>query len=99
MDSRGYPFLINIETKSKKLNDDATLKKLFNKILDNSSFTVVGFLDKKFEGGGGGVFLLSESHLSYHTYPENGYISINLYTCGKEPSTSDFKSIKSICIQ
>ncbi len=46
MDSRGYPFLINIETKSKKLNDDATLKKLFNKILDNSSFTVVGFLDK-----------------------------------------------------
>ena len=30
-----------------------------------------------------GLFLLSESHLSYHTYPECGYISIDVYTCGK----------------
>nr|WP_269475993.1 MULTISPECIES: S-adenosylmethionine decarboxylase [Pseudomonas] len=27
--------------------------------------------------------MLSESHLSYHTYPEREYISIDVYTCGK----------------
>ncbi|WP_372240781.1 S-adenosylmethionine decarboxylase [Pseudomonas sp. CK-NBRI-02] len=30
-----------------------------------------------------GLFLLCESHLSYHTHPENSYISIDVYTCGK----------------
>lgn len=29
-----------------------------------------------------GLYLLSESHLSYHTYPETHYISIDVYTCG-----------------
>lgn len=29
-----------------------------------------------------GLYLLSESHLSYHTYPETNYISIDVYTCG-----------------
>ena len=44
-------------------------------------------MSHKFTSGGEGVtgiFLLSESHLSYHTYPENNYISIDLYTCGEK---------------
>ena len=28
------------------------------------------------------LLLLSESHMSIHTYPENWYIAIDLYTCG-----------------
>ena len=27
-------------------------------------------------------FLLSESHLSIHTFPENKYVSVDVYTCG-----------------
>ena len=43
----------------------------------------------KFEPQGlTGFYLLSESHLSFHTWPENGTISIDLYTCG------DFKLAK-----
>lgn len=29
-----------------------------------------------------GVILLSESHISIHTWPETGYASIDAYTCG-----------------
>ncbi|TKF17473.1 adenosylmethionine decarboxylase [Vibrio kanaloae] len=97
MDSRGYHYLIDIKTESPHLNNEKALKDNFNDILNESEFNVVGFLDKKFEGGGGGVtgvFLLSESHLSYHTYPENNYISIDLYTCGKEPKNEDLNKIK-----
>lgn len=28
------------------------------------------------------LFLLSESHFSVHTFPENNYASIDIYTCG-----------------
>ena len=29
-----------------------------------------------------GIYLLAESHLSFHTWPEKNFISIDLYTCG-----------------
>lgn len=29
-----------------------------------------------------GVLVLSESHLSIHTYPEAGFIAVDCYTCG-----------------
>lgn len=37
-------------------------------------------------GGPGGVtalYLLSESHLAWHTYPEHGLATINVYCCRK----------------
>lgn len=30
-----------------------------------------------------GAFVLSESHLTWHSFPERKYISIDCYTCGK----------------
>ena len=36
-----------------------------------------------FDGGGvTGVILLSESHIALHTYPEHGFIAIDLFSCG-----------------
>jgi S-adenosylmethionine decarboxylase len=29
-----------------------------------------------------GVLVLSESHLSIHTYPEEGFAAVDCYTCG-----------------
>jgi len=37
-----------------------------------------------FPGGGlTGFLLLSESHISLHTYPEHHFIGIDLFSCGK----------------
>lgn len=30
------------------------------------------------------VFILSESHLIFHEYPESNYITVDCYTCGEE---------------
>ena len=35
--------------------------------------------------GQSGVLLLEESHITIHTYPEFGYIAVDVFTCGKEP--------------
>ena len=37
---------------------------------------------RSFDGGGvTGLFLLTESHLTCHTFPESGFIALNLYCC------------------
>ena len=45
--------------------------------------TVLSVQAKQFEPQGATVLvLLSESHLSIHTYPEKGFAAIDCYTCG-----------------
>ena len=31
-----------------------------------------------------GIFLLSTSHFSFHTWPEHGYVACDLFSCGDE---------------
>jgi S-adenosylmethionine decarboxylase len=34
--------------------------------------------------GVSGVVVISESHISTHTWPEFGYVALDIYTCGEE---------------
>ncbi len=38
--------------------------------------------------GVSGIVLLAESHLSFHTWPEHGLVTLDIYTCG-DPSHAD----------
>ena len=45
--------------------------------------TVVGEVFHKFAPQGvTGSVVIAESHLSVHTWPESGYVSIDVFTCG-----------------
>jgi S-adenosylmethionine decarboxylase len=45
--------------------------------------TVLSVQSKQFDPQGATVLvLLSESHLSIHTYPEKGFAALDCYTCG-----------------
>lgn len=35
-----------------------------------------------------GIVLLAESHLAFHTWPEHGLVTLDIYTCG-DPSRAD----------
>ena len=51
--------------------------------ITNSGMTFLGSRSRLFPGGGlTSVFLLSESHLSFHTWPEHSFVAIDIYTCG-----------------
>lgn len=86
MEDLGHHYVLDIVIDDTSfLKNEYKLKVFFQAILSKTSFKIIGFLSHKFitEGEGvTGVFLLSESHLSYHTYPESHYISVDLYTCG-----------------
>ena len=44
-----------------------------------------------------GVVLLSESHISIHTWPEIGYTAVDIFTCGKKAKPREaLKFLKNI---
>ena len=66
------------------LADIKQLKSIFDRIISDLELHVLGEISwHKFPGTGGvsGLALLSESHLTCHTYPEFGAASFNLYCC------------------
>ncbi|WP_341962199.1 adenosylmethionine decarboxylase [Pseudomonas sp. RC10] len=86
MDDLGNHTILDIVGADAALLKNAhALHDFFLNTLERSSFNVINHLTHKFISNGEGVtglYLLSESHLSYHTYPENCYISVDVYTCG-----------------
>lgn len=71
------------------LADMDQLKSLFARIISDLELHVLGEISwHKFPGPGGvtGLALLSESHLTCHTYPEFAAASFNLYRCGNRAS-------------
>jgi S-adenosylmethionine decarboxylase len=66
-----------------RINDLEFLKEHMHKAAEMCGATVLGMQYEAFVPNGVTVLvLLSESHLSIHTYPEKGFAAIDGYTCG-----------------
>ena len=64
-------------TNTKLLNDKLGLKLLCKNLCIEHNFTILGEIDHEFHPQGCSfVFLLSESHLSVHTFPEKNILLI-----------------------
>jgi S-adenosylmethionine decarboxylase len=67
------------------LSDKDELSRLLARALDRNGFTTVGKVAHAFPGDGSGitvVYLLAQSHASIHTYPELGYLALDVFSCG-----------------
>ena len=59
------------------------LRKKYDSQLKESGFGVLSFVEYNFEPQGCTVVIaLAESHVSCHTWPENGCLAVDVYTCG-----------------
>jgi S-adenosylmethionine decarboxylase len=66
------------------LRDLAVMRRLCQRLIDDLKLLVVGqaqWHGFPEPGGVTGLYLLSESHLACHTYPEIGLATFNLYCC------------------
>ena len=67
-----------------KLNDESFLRCSLNKAAKLANATVLNLISNKFEPQGvTAIALLSESHISIHTWPESRYSAIDIFTCGQ----------------
>lgn len=65
------------------LNDEHYLVRLLEEAAVISGAKVLQTVFKKFDPQGATVIcLLSESHISIHTWPEEGKAAVDVYTCG-----------------
>ena len=66
-----------------KLNDETFLRRTITTAALGAGATLLNLITHRFEPQGvTGLALLAESHISIHTWPENGYAAVDVFTCG-----------------
>ncbi|MCM3129918.1 adenosylmethionine decarboxylase [Paenibacillus provencensis] len=66
------------------LNNEDFLQVQMVEAAEACGATILSVQSRQFEPQGATVLvMLSESHLSIHTYPERGFAAIDCYTCGE----------------
>ncbi|HOK55834.1 MAG TPA: adenosylmethionine decarboxylase [bacterium] len=67
------------------LNSPEKIKKILLKAVEKSKATLIDVKIHKFSPVGvSGFALISESHISIHTWPEKKYAGVDIYTCGEK---------------
>ena len=65
------------------LDDMNGIRNLFDRVTKEMGATVLNRFSYKFQPQGVTVvYALAESHISIHTFPEEGSCAIDVYTCG-----------------
>src|SRR5262245_29712149 len=85
----GTEWLVEPEgCRAEALRDPAALRHVCAQLIAQLRLHVVGepqWHQFPWPGGVTGLFLLTESHLACHTYPEHGSATFNLYCCRPRP--------------
>ncbi len=80
-----------------KLDDAELLMTSLRQAALSAKMTILGEEQHKFNPQGfTGLLLLSESHISIHTYPEQGYAAIDVFTCGSGMTQKAIEYLKQI---
>ena len=91
--SRGTHVILDLyEIKKDKFIPGETLIDVLTEILTRNHATIIkkdfhNFPQVCEESSTSLTFLLAESHLAIHTWPEYGYVSLDVYTCGDKVNT------------
>jgi S-adenosylmethionine decarboxylase len=84
MDTMGRHVIAELwNCNNETLNDMKQIEKIFVEAALKAGAEVREVAFHKFAPHGvSGVVIISESHLTIHSFPEHGYASIDVYTCG-----------------
>jgi len=82
------------------INDIDKLKTVMDSICEKYNFNILQKIEHQFDPQGISIiYLLSESHMTIHTFPEKKYIAFDLYTCREYPNNDVYNEIHSYITQ
>ncbi len=62
---------------------EENVRRIVEEVVDEAGLTKVGSVYKQFNPHGvTGIVLISESHVSIHTWPEYELVNLDIFTCG-----------------
>lgn len=80
MDHKGTHLIVDLHGCRKRIESAVGI---LEDIARLAGLKVLARMNHRFPGGGEtALLLLSESHCSIHSWPENGYAAFDLYSCG-----------------
>ncbi len=66
------------------LNDASLIEKTLVECIKAANATLLHFHIHAFEPNGlSGVAVLAESHITFHSWPDQGYMALDIFMCGK----------------
>ncbi len=78
---------------SRQIGDAANLNQVLLDAVEELGLTRVSDHTHYFGPGVSTVIILSESHLSAHTWPELGYVHLDLVTCAKKLTREGMEAV------
>lgn len=86
IDTKGTHLILDIwDAASSSLSDLEYVKSTLLNATKKAGATVIGYKFHRFQPSGvSGIILIAESHISIHTWPDKGYASVDIYTCGNK---------------
>lgn len=82
--NKGYGTHVMGSFYSENLNDPGFVSEAMFSAASAAKLNVLKIVEHKFDENGGVsiVFVLAESHMSIHTWPEDNWATLDCYTCG-----------------
>ena len=88
MNALGRHLVADFHDCTADLNDPVLILETLEKACEISGATIVSRTRHHFSPYGvTAVFVIAESHLAVHTWPEYGYAAVDLFTCGSTVDT------------
>jgi len=76
------------------LNNLSRLNNVLKEICKTYNFQILNEIQHSFQPIGYSIiFLLSESHISIHTFPEKNHMAFDIYTCREYKDNNDYLNI------
>ncbi|MEM2226478.1 MAG: adenosylmethionine decarboxylase [Candidatus Bathyarchaeia archaeon] len=74
-----------IGVEKERISRVSTVRRILDRVVSKSGLKSISSAFHQFKPYGvSGVYLLRESHLSIHTWPEHGYVALDIFTCGDD---------------
>jgi S-adenosylmethionine decarboxylase len=91
-----YKFIYNTLYFNLKIDKQRKINNFIQEIIKNNDATLLSKTVHHFDDNGAftSLYLLAESHLSIHTWPENNFMAIDVFTCGKTNTQNIVNELK-----